>query len=447
MPDAQVNQALGMRFRFLPHRPRQFALLGIILLTLGISTYVIFTYARANYYSRAAEKARSRRDFASARRYLEANLQSSPNSAGDHFLLARVARQSGLNELAEKHLDICQRLEGSSERIALERTLLRVQQGGLSRGVESMLRSHLNNDPADADDILEALSVGCLVSYRFTTAVAYLNDWLERRPDNVAALLWRGVAMERVHDFVAAREDCRKAAALAPDDPEAQLRLGETLLLTTQIQEAADILKPLQEQERDNPLVAMRLAQAFIKLNRTDEAEQILDRMVSRFPNDAPVLLERGRLALDRGQPAAAEGWLRRAASLAPWDYQINYSLLLSLKQQKKENAAKQVGETVRLLEADNIRLSALNEQLKLQPYDMSLRCEIARVYLRQKHDREAIIWLQSALKIDPQHSLANQLLAEYYEGTGQPALALPYRKALLAARHSTAFSPVSSTP
>jgi Tfp pilus assembly protein PilF len=447
MPDARVNQAIDTPFRFLPHRPRQFALLGIILLILAISAYVVFTYARANYYFRAAEKARGRRDFVSARRYLEANLRSSPNSANDHFLLARVARQSGLNELAETHLDICQRLEGNSDRVSLERTLLRVQQGGLSRGVESMLRVRLNDDPADADDILEALSVGCLVSYRFTTAVAFLNDWLERRPDNVAALLWRSVALERVHDFVAAREDCRKAVALDPENSEAQLRLGEMLLLTTQIQEAADVLEPLHERQPDNPLVAMRLAQALIKLNRTDEAEQILDRMVSRFPNDAPVLLERARLALDRGQPAASEGWLRRAASLAPWDYQTNYSLLLSLKRQEKENAAKQLGEIVRLLEADNSRLQALNEQLKLQPYDVSPRCEIARVYLRQKHDREAIVWLQSALKIDPQHALANQLLAEYYEGTGQPALALPYRKALAAAGNSAAFSPVSPTP
>jgi Tfp pilus assembly protein PilF len=398
---------------------------------LAIPGYVIFGYARAALYFRAAEKARDKRDFVTSRRYLEANLRSFPESTRDHFLLARVARQMGLADLSQRHLDICQRLDGPSDAIALERTLLQAQRGGLSQGVESSLRRRLKENPPEADEISEALVVGCLSSYRFITALGYLNDWLERRPDNVAALVWRSLARQRVQDFSAARDDCRRALELDPGNLEARTRLGEMLLAATQIQEALDVLEPLYHEQPDNPLVAVRLAQAQVKLNQFDAAEKILDAVVSRFPSEPSVLLERGRLAMDRGQAAAAESWLRRAASIVPWDYQVHYSLLLCLKQQKKEQAAREVGEVVRRLEADFARFSELNEKLRRQPYDLSVRCDIARIHLAEKNDQEGIIWLKGALKIDPQYPLANQLLAEYYEGTGQPALAQPYRRAL----------------
>src|SRR5438128_5664369 len=182
-PGSGADSAFATPFRFLPHRRRQFLLLRIVLTLLGIPGYVIFSYARAEYYFRAAREARTKRDFAAARRYLEANLSRFPDSARDHLLLARVARQTGLTELAQSHLDSCQRLEGRTEQITLERTLIQAQQGGLSQGVESALRRRLKEKPPESDDIFEALIAGCLTSYRFSTALAYLNDWLERRPN------------------------------------------------------------------------------------------------------------------------------------------------------------------------------------------------------------------------------------------------------------------------
>jgi len=425
------EEATAPHFHFLPHRPRQWILLAIVLVVLAIPGYVIFGYARAALYFRAAEKARDKRDFVTSRRYLEANLRSFPESTRDHFLLARVARQMGLADLAQRHLDICQRLDGPADAVALERTLLQAQRGGLSQGVESSLRRRLKENPPEADEISEALVVGCLSSYRFIAALGYLNNWLERRPDNVAALLWRSLARERVQDFSAARDDCRRALELDPGNPEARTRLGEMLLAGTQIQEALDVLEPLHHEQPDNPLVAVRLAQTQVKLNQFDAAEKILDAAVSRLPSEPSVLLQRGRLAMDRGQAAAAESWLRRAASIVPWDYQVHYNLLLCLKQQKKEQAAREVGDVVRRLEADFARFSEFNEKLRRQPYDLSVRCDIARIHLSEKNDEEGIIWLKSALKIDPQYPLANQLLAEYYEGRGEPALARPYREAL----------------
>src|SRR5207302_276038 len=112
------------------------------------------------------------------------------------------------------------------------------------------------------------------------------------------------------------------------------------------------------------------------------EAARILDDLLTRFPDDTPVLIERARLALQMGDPARAEGWLRKAAELAPWEYEVQYALLQSLRQQGKLTDADRVEKTVRRLEEVSHRLHELNEKLKKEPYNPSNHCAIAQVLL-----------------------------------------------------------------
>jgi Tfp pilus assembly protein PilF len=429
MPDPAPAQSVEPGFHFLPRRPRQFVLLGILLLLIGLASYACYRYLRTEAEFRAAREAAETRDFARAQRLLEDYLRDWPQSSRGRFLLARVARQSGLYLLAEKQLDLCQRLEGPTERIAMERTLLQAQQGAISQSLEAQLRRYVEENHPEAKQILEALSQGCLITYRFSAALLYLNEWLEQDPNNAQAYLWRSLAHERVLNFGAAKEDCRQALACEPGRADARLRLGQVLLLTTEYQEAADLLEPLHREQPGNPVAGMALAQALAKLDRVEEAERLLEELVHQFPDDPAVLLERGRLAVQRGQRAAAERWLAAAAARAPYDYQTNYTLMLCLKQQGKEAAARKVQDQVRRLEADNAQFKEFTERLQQHPYDLVARCEIARIYIREGNSREAIVWLKSALKINPNHRLANRLLAEYYEEDGQPALAAPYRR------------------
>src|SRR5262249_925052 len=142
---------------------------------------------------------------------------------------------------------------------------------------------------------------------------------------------------------------------------------------------------------------------------------------------DAPVLLERGKVVL--GDPAAAEPWLRRAAEQAPADYQTQYTLFLCLQRKGDEAGAREVKKKVDQLSADRKRMSEFSEQLKRNPYDLEVRCDLAKVLLDRGEHQEGIRWLKEALKMDPTHRLANKLLADYYEQSGQPGLAAPYRQ------------------
>src|SRR5262249_16152071 len=160
------------------------------------------------------------------------------------------------------------------------------------------------------------------------------------------------------------------------------------------------------------------------------EAARILDDLLTRFPDDPPVLLERGRLALRTGEAARAESWLRRAAELAPWEYKVQYTLLQALPHQGKLTDADQVEKTVRRLEETSQRLHVFDEKLKKEPYNMSNHCAVAQLFLGVGNHKEAVRWLQTALKIDPHQPLANLLLADYYDKSGEPGKAARYREA-----------------
>jgi predicted Zn-dependent protease len=271
------------------------------------------------------------------------------------------------------------------------------------------------------------------VNYRFADAHGYLSKWIELTPDDFQAHVWRSMAKERLSDVPGARADAERAVALAPANFSAQLSFGQILLQLTEFREAEKVLERLAQRYPRDPVVAMRLAQAKGKLQPDGvEAARILDDLLTRFPDDSPVLLERGRLALQMGEAARAEGWLRKAAELAPWEYEVQYVLLQSLRQQGKLAEADRVEKTVRRLEAASHRLQEFNEKLKKEPYNLSNHCAIAEILLEAGNHPQAVRWLQTALKIDPHQPQANLLLADYYDKSGEPRKAARHREAAL---------------
>jgi Tfp pilus assembly protein PilF len=395
----------------------------------GVGCYFAYRYLRAEYYFRAAEKARQERNFSQAHLYLDECLKVWPRSVRVHFLGARIARQAGFYEEAERHLDLCQQLQQQTPEFQLERSLLQVHQGAFSALTETQLRNYVNDQHPASEEILEALSQGCMRTFRLNNAQTYLDLWLQRRPDNVQAWLWLGWVHERMLNAASAKEDYQKAVQLAPENGEAQFHLAQMLLTVGDLQQAEAAFERLRQSQPDNPLVAMGLAQSLSRLGQTAEARRLLDELVTKFPKEAPVLVERGRLALQTGHADEAEPWLRRAAKLAPRDYQANYTLYLCLKQLGKEAEARERQERVRVIEADVQRLQELTFEVQQHAYDLSRRCEIGQIFLRNGESQQGLDWLKNVLKIDPQHAEANRALAEYYEQHGDPALAARYRQ------------------
>jgi tetratricopeptide (TPR) repeat protein len=418
-------------FRSLKRHPQLSLLVLVLLGTIGLGVYSagLYTWAYYNYWD--AQRALARRDFAQARLRLERCLQVWSNSADTHFLMAQTARRSGAYDDAERHLNTCRQLQGVPEAIELEQYLLRAQRGDLSR-VEAYLWACIQKDHPDKLLILEALSQGYLKTYNLPGAVDCLSRWLQMQPNQLQALIWRGQTLERLRQPDDALEDYRQALALDPDAEEARLRLADLLTDSHHGKEALEHYDYLRQRHVANSKVLLGLARCRRQLGQSEEARQALEELLAEEPNDFAALAERGRLALEAGDPAAAEEWLRKSLAIAPYERETNHIFLQCLHRRGKKQEADACQARLEEINQDLRRLVEVTRDIPRSPHDPARRCEAGVIMLRNGQDKEGLRWLESALQEDPRHAETHRVLADYYERTGQADLAQHHRQLAL---------------
>jgi len=410
-----------------------FVLGGLVLLLLaaiGLGGWLAGSQLWAQYHYRQAHRALERRDLAEALRHLKDCLKVWPASSETQLLTARTARRAGQYDEAEEHLRLCKLADGVPEAIELERALLATQRGDLK--YETYLQYCVSNDHPDTEIILEALVFAYMKTYRLGLAMQCLNFWLERHPEAVAALVWRGQARELLRAPAEALEDYRQAVACAPDHLDARQRLAELLVHSHRAPEALPHLEYLQQQRPDRPAVLLTLARCQAELSDADAADRILARLLAEQPEHPQALAERGKLALQTGRLDDAETWLRRAAAAAPYEREIVYAFYQCLQQAGKKDEAKSWQARLEQIDADLSRVAEVTKMIGRQPEDAGLRCEAGQLLMRNGQEEEGLRWLNSALRENPQHGPTLQALADFYQRNGQPALADQYRQRAL---------------
>jgi tetratricopeptide (TPR) repeat protein len=403
----------------------------LILVATGLGVVSAVRQLRAWSHARDAQKALQRRDLSAARAHLAQCLEVWPNSASTHFQAARTARRLDLYDEAETHLTRCQQLGGDVEAIKLEHYLMRVQRGDWH--VQPDLAAALDQDHPDSILILEALAKGCMkdLSYaRAPLALRYVEQWLERDPEAVPALIWHGQLRCLVRDFVGAEADYDRALELDPDNEEAHLQLAEALREVLAPAKAADHYEQVLRLHPEEPTALLGLARCRRDLGQADQAIALLDSLLRRQPDNVAGLIERSQLALGKGQPSQAEPWLRRAVGLNPYEFMANALLSECLLQQDRRRGsavlltapwvfvyrwryqleARAYQARSQRLQQDETRLRALLPQvMQGQTRDPSVYCELGMIYLRFGQTNEAREWFVTALRLDGGYEPARQ--------------------------------------
>jgi Flp pilus assembly protein TadD len=275
----------------------------------------------------------------------------------------------------------------------------------------------------DTPLLLDALTRGYLRQYRLGEARACLNRWLEGEPDNAQALCLEGLFhLDYSHARTAAEASYRRALERDPEHEEARLGLAVALIEGRKYAEAAEHFEHLRRCQPDNLSVQVGLAECRSALGETDEAARLVEGVLERQPELAPALALRGRLALEGGDPAGAEPWLRRALAREPSNHRALYALVQCLRQNGKEAEAKRRQRQLEQMEEDLDRFNEIvtKEMLK-RPRDPELHTTLGRLLLRGGHREEGLHWLHSALRLDPQYAPARRALAEYQKPKAQP--------------------------
>jgi len=407
-----------------PPRPRRRWLrLLIVLGMLALGGYYVGTAAWYEWRFRSAVQAEQARDFVTAKRELDVCLRRRPDDPHARLLAARLGWRPRLDSLVpaagwdlplRQHLQVAETDPLLIERVTHEEQLLDALAGHLD-AVAAQLERRLKSGDADAVPILEVQTWANIVLHRFPAAAAAADALLARQPEHARAYYWRGLIRELTLGADGLPDaDYRRAAELAPDELEFQLRLAKALVRNADTRsEALVLFERLAAEHPKDAEVLAGLGRCRLELGDVSAALPVLREAVKQRPRDGETMADLGRALLEAGDPTSAEPILRSAVALAPHTRTANYYLGQCLSRLGRTDDAKPFLDAAQRIYADLQQVHELSRQLFHNPAaGPQQRCALGKLLCQTGHEELGVYWLQSALAIDPTYEPACKALA-----------------------------------
>lgn len=139
-----------------------------------------------------------------------------------------------------------------------------------------------------------------------------------------AADLEEGIRLYQAKEYQQAEVALRKAVEAAPDNPEANYRLGMTLLELKKYEESEACFN---KASKAKPEARVGLGRALMERDRYDSALREFDQAARALPKSAEVHRYKGMILLKQEKYAAAAQELTAAVDLDPRDAYAHYYL------------------------------------------------------------------------------------------------------------------------
>jgi len=178
-----------------------------------------------------------------------------------------------------------------------------------ARRVASRLLTHV---AIDIRDLLQAFD-----------AIETLELALEHDPDNVAALQALAALAEKDGDLVEATRRLEQLLLVDPESVTARLRLGVVERKLGNVETAFAELRRVIDQHREPWLAIVayqEIAKGRLALNETEQAIQVLEEALERFPDQERLRLQ---LAFLRGERFASPSSLLAGLTSQPWRAEV----------------------------------------------------------------------------------------------------------------------------
>ena len=301
-----------------------------------------------------------RGQFDSAIADLREALNDQPKSPDLLMLMAAAYERSGKNELADRQYADALKVSGQNTNVALRYVAFLQRRGDVARA-EDVLNEVLAQNPRNTQ-LLTALAQIRLARQNWTGVLA-VADRMSKTGENRALtdqILASGLAgQNRIEESVIALEDAHAAAP--------------------------DAIQPVAS-----------LVSTYIRLSKADKAENLLQQMLKKFPDNAELLVWMGQTKLAQNKPDDAAQNFKTAMAKQPKDPN-GYSALsdLYIRQKNYEGA-------VQVIQAG----------LKEQPDNINFRLTSAGLEIQKGDQNAAMAQYESLLKDQPNSVLAINNLA-----------------------------------
>jgi Tfp pilus assembly protein PilF len=209
-----------------------------------------------------------------------------------------------------------------------------------------------------------ALAHSCLWSKQYQCVLDVYHEILTLNAESAEADMLAGEAMDELHDSAAAAEQFRAAVKADPKMPEVHFGLGYLLWGALKYEEAAQEFQAELINNPDHAQALAYLADCDIRLNRPENARQLLEKAIQLNARIELAHFNLGILYGDVGRKDDALRELKLASSLDPNDVNVHWRLAKIYQTAGKKDDAKAEFEKTRSLKkaADDTIFTKLHQ-------------------------------------------------------------------------------------
>jgi putative PEP-CTERM system TPR-repeat lipoprotein len=287
-------------------------------------------------------------------------------------------------------------------------------------------------------------------------AIIQLKNVVQQQPDHAAARLMLGQMYLDTGDMVSAEKELRRARELGAQADLAQPALGRALLWQGQFQR---VLDEFPEDQGNAEALTLR-GQAFLGLDRPDEARPRFERALEVKPGLAGATLGLARLALMAGEHSDNGRRLLEQALVQDPDSIDSLRLKGELQRTGNEPAAaRRTYERILEVKPNDVqarldlanlaiqedRLDDARQQIKLarkaQPKNLMISYSQGSLDFREKRYKSALEQVQQVLRVAPEHMPSVLLAGAVSVALGSDTQAEQYLNQVLQANPGHAYA------
>jgi len=152
----------------------------------------------------------------------------------------------------------------------------------------------------------------------YLEAVAQYQEYIARRPEDLAGFNNLGATLIRLGRLEQARKQLHAALALSPNNADAIFNMGNLRMALGRYADAENYFRRAVAARRTDPLIRTHLAEALAAQSLLDKSRVEYDKILKSKPRFAPALAGLASLERSAGRFSAAEELYRKALQSDP---------------------------------------------------------------------------------------------------------------------------------